>query len=85
VEYEHYHYDEDTDTEQHFRLVYDVESGEFCSESRTSYAHFVLEEAYRVTDDGEVELRYNEETYEFEGLPSEPTDESLHNLLESLE
>ena len=82
MEYEHYHYDEDTDTEQHFRLVYDVESGEFCSESRTSYAHFVLEEAYRITAGcGEVELPYNEKTYEFTGLPSEPDHDDLFNEL----
>lgn len=81
MEYEHQHcYDDGS--ESFFRLVYEVESEEFCSESRTSYTHFVLEEAYRITDDGgEVELPYNEKTYEFTGLPSEPDHDDLFNEL----
>ena len=82
MEYEHQHCYADG-SESFFRLVYEVESEEFCSESGTSSTHFVLEEAYRITDDGgEVELPYNEETYEFEGLPSEPEDDDLLNSLE---
>ena len=68
----HYH---ERDSEQEYRLVYSFEDEEVCSESGTSGTCFTLEEAYRVTEDGEVELPYNEETGEFEGLPSEPADD----------
>lgn len=82
MEREHQHcYDDGS--ESFFRLVYEVESEEFCSESGTSTAHFILEEAYLLTDDGEVELPYNKETYEFEGLPSEPDEDDLFNSLET--
>ena len=80
MEYEHQHcYDDGS--ESFFRLVYEIYSEEVCSESRTSGTQFTLTEAYLLTDNGEVELPYNKETYEFEGLPSEPTDDDLFDSI----
>ncbi len=81
MEYEHQHcYDDGS--ESFFRLVYEIYSEEVCSESRTSGTQFTLTEAYLLTDNGEVELPYNKETYEFAGLPSEPEDDDLFESFE---
>ena len=82
MEYEHQHCYADG-SESFFRLVYDVHCEEFCSEAGTSSTQLTLEEAYLLVDGGEeVELPYNEETFTFEGLPSEPDYDDVYRELE---
>ena len=81
MDYEHQHCYADG-SESFFRLVYEVDEEELCSESGTSSTNFILREAHIITEDGEVELTYNEKTDEFEWLPSRPDYDDVYREFE---